>query len=224
MNQPAPLPECSKPELRLVIWPDESLKSKVSPFPEQDLSTQLVRNTAGAMIRAMYKHYGVGLAAPQVGVPFQIFVMDSQWIKTERKQPQIFLNPRITDAGDGAQELKAPGEGCLSFPYNYRHPVHRHDKIELEWLDFKGEVHHKWFEGYDAVVIQHEIDHLMGYCFIDRLSKLNRDIAIRKARKIRRHYRKGYKRALKEMKHAPRSLKFLLQRQREFEASRREAK
>lgn len=218
------LPESKKPELRLVIWPDENLKYPVRPFPEADLNTKLVRNTAGAMIRAMYKHYGVGLAAQQVGIPFQIFVMDAQWTTTNKKRPRIFLNPRVTDIGDGAQQIPYPGEGCLSFPYEYRNPVRRLDKLELEWVDFNGTTHHEWFEGYEAIVIQHEMDHLMGYCFIDRLSRLKRDMAIRKARKIRRQYRKGYRRTLNNLKHATRTKAYALKRAQSFEQGYREAK
>jgi peptide deformylase len=213
-----PLPSCSKPEMRLVIWPDESLKHAVAPFPEDNISSRLVRETAGAMIRSMYKHYGVGLAAQQVGVPFRIFVMDSQWTNGEKKMPRIFLNPTVTGTGEGAQELTHPGEGCLSFPYNYRSPVARLDRLELEWVDFKGETHHQWFEGMEAIIIQHEMDHLNGFCFIDHLSPLKKDRAIRKARKTRRRYRKGYKRALSELKNATSSKEYLLKRQQAFEA------
>ncbi|MCG7840480.1 MAG: peptide deformylase, partial [Methanomassiliicoccales archaeon] len=73
------LPEAKKPKLKLVIWPDECLKYAVAPFPEAELGSKLVRNTAGGMIRAMYEYGGVGLAAPQVAVPFQIFTMDAYW-------------------------------------------------------------------------------------------------------------------------------------------------
>jgi peptide deformylase len=202
------LPESKRPELRLVIWPDKSLKDAVAPFPEGDISSRLVRDTAGAMIRSMYKHYGVGLAAQQVGIPFQMFVMDSQWTQTNRKKPRVFINPRVVNIGEGAQQLPTPGEGCLSFPYDYRHPVARLDKLELEWLDTNGNVHHQWFEGYEAIIIQHEFDHLMGFCFYDRLSRLKRDMAFRKARKIRRKYGKGYKRGLNQMKHSGQTPEF----------------
>lgn len=222
MMNPKALPECSKPELRLVIWPDTSLKHPVAPFPEENLDTRVVRDTAGAMIRSMYKHYGVGLAAQQVGIPFRIFVMDSQWMTNGAKKPHIFLNPKVTEIGEGAQALNPPGEGCLSFPYNYKSPVTRLDKIELEWSDFKGEVHHEWFEGYEAIIVQHEMDHLNGYCFIDHLSNLKKDMAIRKARKIRRRYRNGYKRTLRELKNAPRTKEYCLKRMRAFEQGVRE--
>jgi len=212
-----PLPSCSKPELQLVIWPDESLKYPVDPFPETNISAPVVRETAGAMIRAMYKHYGVGLAAQQVGIPFRIFVMDSNWHLNGKRKPRIFLNPQVTEIGDGAQMLAPPGEGCLSFPYNFKSQIQRIDKLELEWIDLKGKVHHEWFEGHEAIIIQHEIDHLNGYCFYDHLSKLRQDIAFRKAKKIRRQYKKGYKRAINALKHAHKTKAYNLKRAQAFE-------
>jgi len=220
-----PEPKDQKLDLGLVIWPDKFLRHPVAPFPEENLGTRLVKNTAGAMIKTMYKYQGVGLAAQQVGVPFQIFVMDSQWHNEgSKKHPRVFLNPRVTEIGDGAVELKRPGEGCLSFPYDYRQPVARVDKLELEWLDFKGESHHEWFEGYDAIIIQHELDHLAGYCFIDRLSPLKRDMALRRARKMRRRYENGYKKMLKSMKNAPRTKEYQLKRGAAFDAGVRAGK
>jgi peptide deformylase len=213
------LPPAKKQELPLVIWPDNRLAQPVGPWPEENLGAKLVRNTAGAMIRAMYKHYGVGLAAQQVGVPFQIFVMDAYWTQPDKsKHPQVFLNPRITDVGKYATNLPHPGEGCLSFPYDHHAIVERHDQIELEWLDFKGEIHHQWFDGYEAIVIQHEFDHLLGKCYIDCIGPLRRDMAIRRARKMRRHYRNGMKKGLKAMKQLGQSKEALAVRNREFEA------
>jgi len=220
--------EPAKPEkldLGLVIWPDKSLRHPVAAFPEENLRTRLVKNTAGAMIKTMYKYQGVGLAAQQVGVPFQIFVMDSGWHNEgAKKHPRIFINPRVTEVGEGAIQLPRPGEGCLSFPYDYHQPVARVDKLELEWLDTKGEVHHEDFEGYDAIIIQHELDHLAGYCFIDRLSPLKRDMALRRARKMRRRYASGYKKMIKSMKHAPHTREYQIKRQMAFEAGVRAGK
>ncbi len=217
-----PLPECKKPELKLVIWPDECLKYAVAPFPESELGTEAVRNIAGAMIRALYEHYGVGLAAPQVAVPFRIFVMDAYWTKEgAKKRPRVFLNPEITDTGTYLVELPRPGEGCLSFPYDYHSPVRRYGQVELQWLDFKGETHHEWFDGYEAVVIQHEYDHLNGHCFVDRLSLLKQGMAYRRARKMRRRYFKGRKQGMKMFKQMMKSPAALLDRNKAFEAKQR---
>lgn len=206
------------PELELVIWPDKSLSIPVAPFPKKDLNTRLVKNTAGQMIKTMYKYYGVGLSAQQVGIPFQIFVMDASWVQKSKKKARIFLNPKIIGVGTGVQQLAHPGEGCLSFPYDYRQPIKRYDKIKLSWLDFSGERHTEWFEGHEAIVAQHEIQHLLGYLFIDLLSPLKRDMAIRKARKIRRKYKKGYKKGISNLKNAPRTKEYNLKRAKAFEA------
>lgn len=206
------------PKLNLVIWPEKSLNIPAPPFPEKDLNSRLVRNTAGQMIKLMYEYCGSGLSAQQVGVPFAIFVMDSQWtLPGNKKKARIFLNPRIINVGKGVQQLAHPGEGCLSFPYGYKQPIKRHDKIELEWLDFYGNKHTQWFENYEAIIIQHETDHVLGHLFIDRLSPLKRDMAIRRAKKIRRRYLKGYKKTLSNLKNAPRTFEYNLKRQRAFE-------
>jgi peptide deformylase len=214
-----------KIELELVIWPDETLKHPVRNFPEADLGSRLVKNTAGAMIKAMYKYHGIGLAAQQVGVPFQIFVMDPGWHDEKaKKQPRVFLNPVVVNIGDGRISVPAPGEGCLSFPYKYRAPVQRFAEIELEWYDFHGCVQREWFEGFPAIVVQHEMDHLNGFCFIDHLSPLKYDIAIRKARKIRSRYKKGFQKTLKAMKNAPRTKEYNAKRQQMFEEGYRTTK
>ena len=209
----------------MVIWPDERLHDPVSPFPEEHLGSKLVRNTAGAMIRSMYKHYGVGLAAPQAGVPFQIFVMDAYWTQEgNKKKPRVFLNPKITGVGEYVTELPHPGEGCLSFPYDHRAPVQRHDRVELEWLDFKGNTHHQWFDGYESIVIQHEFDHLLGFCYIDRLSPLKKDMALRRARKMRRAYRNGMRGTVKMFKKMQNGPEAVVNRNKRFEAGTPQAK
>ena len=224
-NDQPPEEESKKEELGLVIWPDKFLKQSVFAFPEIDLGTRKVKDLAGAMIKTMYKYHGMGLAAQQVGIPFAIFVMDTTWFQPDQsKKPRVFLNPLITAFGEGIIQVDPPGEGCLSFPYDYRQPVKRADKVELEWLDFKGNVHQEWFEGHEAITVQHEMDHLGGFCFIDRLSKLKRDMAIAKARKIRKQYLKGHKTMIRNLKHAPRTKEYQLKRAAAFDAGVRAGK
>jgi len=206
-------------KLGLVIWPDPTLKAPVMNFPEEHLGSPLVRNTADKMLELMYHYKGVGLASQQVSVPFRMFVMDQQ--KDDVKTPQIFLNPKVTEVGDKFIQVNHPGEGCLSFPYGFHSPVPRLEKLELEWLDFNGIVHHQWFEGAEAIIVQHEMDHLDGYCFIDRLSWMKRNLAIRKARRIRARYKKGMRRAVSAMKNAPRTPEHNLKRLQMFENAQR---
>jgi peptide deformylase len=153
-----------------------------------------------------------------------MFVMDANWVSSGKKKPRVFINPRVTGMGEGVIQMSGQGEGCLSFPYDYRNPVRRLESLELEWLDLKGEVHHEWFTGHEAIIIQHEIDHLMGYCFIDRLSRLKRNMAITKARKIRRQYRKSYKKMLRNLKNATRTREYAFKRAQAFEQGYRETK
>jgi len=213
-----------KVDLELCIWPDSRLKTPVKPFPSEHLNTRLVKNTAGAMIKRMYEYSAIGLAAPQVGVPFQIFVMDVNWLKIGKKHPRIFINPSIVDVGEKRIQLAHPGEGCLSFPYKYHQPVPRLNKVELEWEDFHGNIHHEWFEENEAITVQHEVDHLMGIYFFDRLSSLKKNMALNKAKKIRRKYLSGYKKMLQTMKNAPHTAEYNAKRQKAFEAGFRSGK
>jgi len=198
-----------KMDLRLVVWPDESLRDPVHGFNEEQIKSKLVRNTAGAMIRAMYKMHGIGLAAQQVGVPGAMFILDVNWHTTGRKMPKIFLNPVMLEFGGGIVEMAGKGEGCLSTPYGYFSPVPRSEKVLLEWTGLDCETHKEWFDGVEAIAIQHEIDHLHGHLFIDRLSNLKQDIFKRKARKQRRRYAQGYKRTKRELELVARSEKRL---------------
>lgn len=196
-----------KMDLRLVVYPDESLRDPVHGFSEEQINTPLIRNTAGAMIRAMYQMQGIGLAAQQVGVPGAMFVLDVNWHRTGRKMPKIFLNPVMLEFDGAVVEMGGRGEGCLSTPYGYFSPVPRSEKVLLEWLDLRGEKHTEWFDGIEAIAIQHEIDHLHGVLFVDRLSNLKKDIFKRKARKQRRRYEQGYKRTKRELELAGRTEK-----------------
>jgi peptide deformylase len=202
-QEPVELP-VEQINLNLSIWPDPGLKQPVGNFPEADLGSPLVRQTAEQMIAWMKKLKGIGLAAQQVGIPFRIFVMQ----KDEESEPRVFLNPRIIEAGDKWIQVTSPGEGCLSFPYGYRQPVPRHDRVRLQWQDFEGVKYDQWFEGSEAIIVQHEVDHLNGFCFIDRLSWVKRDMAIRKARSIRARYKKGMRAGVAAMKNAPRTPEF----------------
>tara|TARA_R110000765_G_scaffold49675_2_gene101067 strand:+ start:988 stop:1554 length:567 start_codon:yes stop_codon:yes gene_type:complete len=174
--------------LPLVIWPDVGLTEVVAQFAEDDLGSDMVRNIAASMLASMYHYRGVGLASTQVGVPFAIFTTDFTWQgqNDNPKTPRVFLNPVISGASAEAQQLGGKGEGCLSFPYQFNSPVTRHQSISLDYYDFDGEKHTETFSDYEAIVIQHEFDHLRGACFIDRLSPLKKDMAIRKARKVRK--------------------------------------
>lgn len=187
--------------LRMVIYPDKRLREKATGMCEDDIKGEMQETTrmvAGAMIRAMYKYGGVGLAAQQVGFPGAMFVTDSQWPETGRHKPKIFINPNVRGFGQDAISLKM-GEGCLSLPYGIHSPIERSAEITVEWRDLNWELHKETFTGTEAIVMQHEIDHLHGNLFIDHLSRLKQDIIKRKIRKIRKKYLQGWKATRREI-------------------------
>ena len=121
-----------------------------------------LRGLTADMLDTMYAAPGRGLAAPQVGVLQRVFVMDIAW-KDGAPAPQVFINPRITDASD---VLRAYAEACLSIP-DVVSRVARQDRVLVEWQDVDGVRHSGWFDGFAAVCVQHERDHLDGILCID---------------------------------------------------------
>ena len=115
------------------------------------------------MLQTLYAAYGRGLAAPQIGVTRRLFVMDATW-KEARPQPQVFVNPEILRASD---TLVTGEEQCLSIP-DTPVPVARAAWIDLRWCDLSGATFEARFEGFEAVCIQHERDHLDGVLITDK--------------------------------------------------------
>ena len=130
------------------------------------------------MIETMFNAPGGGLAANQVGVPFRLIVVDLG-IRTEKKHPIVIINPEITAMED---EVIAE-EGCLSIPELFAE-VKRARKIEFKGEDIDGNDIHMEAEDYLARALQHELDHLNGVLFWDKLGKIKRDILKRKFKKI----------------------------------------
>ncbi len=130
------------------------------------------------MVETMYAAPGIGLAAVQVGEPVRVIVMDLSR-EGEEKQPRHFINPEFTWKSD---ELFVYEEGCLSVPEIYDE-VERPARVKLTYLDYAGERVEEEAEGLYAVCIQHEFDHLEGVLFIDHLSRLKRERAIKKVKK-----------------------------------------
>jgi peptide deformylase len=130
------------------------------------------------MLETMYAAPGIGLAAVQIGVPKRIIVMDLAR-EGEPKQPRYFVNPEILWASD---ETAPYEEGCLSVPDIFDE-VERPARVKLRYLNYEGETVEEDAEGLFAVCIQHEMDHLEGVLFIDHLSRLKREQAIKKVKK-----------------------------------------
>lgn len=169
--------------LPIIEAPDPLLRQISTPV---DAVTDEVRALIADMFETMYDAPGIGLAAIQVGVPKRILVIDLQEPEEEGgepvREPLVFINPEIVRSSDSYQPYT---EGCLSVPDQYAE-VERPDTIRARWLDLDGEQHDEEIGGMLAVVLQHEMDHLEGILFIDHLSRLKRDMILRKLAKARK--------------------------------------
>ncbi len=165
--------------LREVLqFPDPRLKRKSEPIGGV---TDAIRRLAVDMIEVMYDEPGIGLAAPQVGEAIRLIVMDTEWTDEENdpgRNPIVIVNPEILER-DGEIVWT---EGCLSVP-DLQADVERSETVTLEAQDLEGEPVRIEAVGLQAVCFQHEVDHLDGVLFIDRISRLKRDIYVRKRRK-----------------------------------------
>ena len=130
------------------------------------------------MLETMYSANGIGLAAIQVGIPKRIIVLDISR-KEDKKNPMFFVNPLIINKN---KEQNTYEEGCLSVPDQFAE-IDRPSKCEIEYLDYYGKKKILKAEGLLATCIQHEFDHLEGILFIDYLSKLKKNIIIKKLSK-----------------------------------------
>ena len=131
------------------------------------------------MLETMYDAPGIGLAAVQIGVPKRVIVMDLSG-KDEPRAPRYFVNPEIVWA---SEETAPYEEGCLSVP-EYYDEVERPARVKLKYLNYQGEAVEEDADGMVAVCIQHEMDHLEGVLFIDHLSRLKREQAVKKVKKL----------------------------------------
>ncbi|OYU14431.1 MAG: peptide deformylase [Alphaproteobacteria bacterium PA4] len=181
--------------LDIIETPDARLRVISKPVAEV---TDAHRTLIADMFETMYDAPGIGLAAIQVGVPERILVIDLQrpadpdaaepdseeaaakiqWIK----DPKVFINPEILWE---SEEMGVYNEGCLSVPEMYA-DVDRPARIRARWLDEQGAAHEEELDGLLATCLQHEMDHLNGVLFIDHLSKLKRDMLLKKLEKLRR--------------------------------------
>jgi peptide deformylase len=163
----------------LKIEPYDMLHRPVKPFEfNSDTDPAMLENQ---MIDLMIKNRGIGLAANQIGLNSQVFVIGSKII-SGFIQPQAFFNPVITKVSETSS---LDEEGCLSFP-GLMMKIKRPTWIEASYQNIKGEWVHVKADGYLAKVFQHEFDHLHGICFTDRAGKLKVDMAIKKLLKKRR--------------------------------------
>jgi peptide deformylase len=167
----------------IIEVPDALLRTKSAPI--EDVTSDLQRLIAD-MFETMYEAPGIGLAAIQVAVPRRLVIIDLQDPEDEGgepvKRPYVFINPEIVDR---SAERKVYNEGCLSIPDQYAE-IERPDVVRARWIDEKGRPQEGEFDGLMSVCLQHEVDHLDGVLFVDHLSRLKRDMIVRKVVKARR--------------------------------------
>ena len=160
---------------KILSIPDPILREKSIPVKKVDKD---IKNLMDDMIETMYNAPGIGLAAIQIGIPKRVIVMDISKDK-DKKNPMFFINPKIIWK---SKVLSTYEEGCLSIPNQFAE-VQRPDKCHFKYLDYNGKEKEIKAEGLLSTCIQHEIDHLDGILFIDYLSKLKKDIIIKKVSK-----------------------------------------
>ena len=170
----------------ILTVPHPVLKQVSTPVTEV---TDDLRRLMDDMLETMYDAPGIGLAAVQIGEPVRVIVMDLQEKPADApedaegvKKPRYFVNPEIVWK---SEELAPYEEGCLSVPEVYDE-VQRPARVRLKYLDYNGNAVEEEADGLFAVCIQHEMDHLEGVLFIDHLSKLKRDRAVTKVKKLRK--------------------------------------
>ena len=160
-----------------------------------------LRRLVDDMFETMYVAPGIGLAAIQVGVPLRVLVIDlqpededaepeecrehgghSHSHRPVKREPRVFINPEILDP---SADLSLYSEGCLSVPEIYV-DIERPARIRARWQDLDGTVHEEAIDGMLATCLQHEMDHLEGILMIDHLSRLKRQMALKKIEKLRK--------------------------------------
>ena len=175
--------------LDILEIPDPRLRDVAQPIPAVDDD---IRRLADDMLETMYAAHGIGLAATQVGIDKRILVIDLQERVTEGEEkegegepvrdPHVVINPEILWVSD---ETSIYNEGCLSIPEQYAE-VERPARCRVRWLDQHGDAHEEELDGLMATCMQHEIDHLDGVLFIDHISRLKRNMVLKKLEKQRK--------------------------------------
>lgn len=168
--------------LPILTAPDPRLKQISKPVDKVDAE---IARLMDDMLETMYAAPGIGLAAPQVGVLKRVLVIDIDR-EGEQTGPLKMANPEIVDVSD---EDASYEEGCLSVPEHYAE-VERPARVTVRYLDQQNEIRTLEAEGLLATCIQHEMDHLDGILFIDRISALKRNIILRKLVKARKEAEK----------------------------------
>ena len=166
----------------IIIEPDPILRKKSQSLKNVDND---LRKLLDDMLETMYEAPGIGLAAVQIGILKRLIVIDISK-EDQKKNPLFLINPIITYKSKNTSSYE---EGCLSLPGHYAE-IERPSECHLEFLDYNGKKKKLQAQGLLATCIQHEVDHLNGILFIDYLSKLKKDMIIKKLKKHKKDLEK----------------------------------
>ena len=164
--------------MEILLVPNEFLRQKANRLI--NITSEDIK-IANQMMDTMIKAPGVGLAANQVGILKQIITINFEDKENDKRANYILFNPSIIEY---SEEKVIMEEGCLSLPEQYA-DIERPKKIFLEYIDENQKNIKKEIDGYEARILQHEIDHLSGILFVDYLSSLKRNIIIKKVKKLK---------------------------------------
>ena len=171
-------------KLKVYEYPHPVLKSKALPVVKVD---DKLRALMDDMLETMYDG-GVGLAAPQIGESIRVIVVDHEQMRDDevgeviKGNPLYLVNPEFVWK---SEEMICGDEGCLSIPGQWAE-VERHAMVRVKYMDYNGDEKELMAEDYLAVILQHEMDHLDGILYIDRISRLKRSMLIKKLEKERK--------------------------------------
>lgn len=165
--------------LPIITAPDPVLKTKAEPVTNIDGELVTLLDN---MLETMYHSKGIGLAANQVGVLRRVLVMDVEWRDGAPGKPLKLINPEIVWQGE---TLSTYNEGCLSFPGQFS-DVRRPGSVQVRYLDVNGKPMILEADDLLATCVQHEIDHLDGITFVDHISRLKRDMIMRRMIKAKK--------------------------------------
>jgi peptide deformylase len=162
--------------LDILTVPNPRLKEVSKPVEKVDDALRVLMDD---MLQSMYAAEGIGLAAIQVGIAKRIIVMDLAK-SDEAPEPKYFVNPVLSNPSDNLEPYE---EGCLSVPTVFDE-IERADEVTIKYLDYDGKDVEETVTGMFAICIQHEMDHLEGVLFIDYLSRMKRQRAVAKVKKL----------------------------------------
>ncbi len=173
-------------QMKIVQFPHPALRHPARPLTAID---KKVHEAAARMLELMYEHKGLGLAAPQVGLPYQLIVLNPSGSPEDKEAECVYVNPIVLER-KGTMEGE---EGCLSFPGLFQ-KVRRAKTVKVQAYNLKGELVEATVSELPARLWQHEVDHLHGILFIDKLGPIGKLASRTQLREFEREYKKAQQR------------------------------